>query len=238
MDTLEDFLMSRPPTANRPLLGLTILAVEDSRYACEALRLLCIKSGARIRRADSLDHARRHLRVYRPNVLIVDLGLPDGSGTELISEAASGSPRADVILGTSGDPGAADRALRAGADGFLDKPVGSLGHFQSVILDHLPPERRPAGLRPLSGETVDPDPLALRDDYAHARALLPDPGDEASVAYAIQFLGGLAQSTSDRKLASAIEAVAFNMSFGAGIGEELDTVREILDGRLAAAAAF
>ena len=42
------------PTANRPLLGLTVLVIEDSKFACEAMRLLCLRSGERIRRADSL----------------------------------------------------------------------------------------------------------------------------------------------------------------------------------------
>ena len=109
MDDHDDFMMTRPPTARRPLLGLTVLVVEDSRFACEAMRLLCLRSGARIRRADSLQHARRHLAVYRPAVVIVDLGLPDGSGESLIADLAMGVPRVDVVLGTSGDTDGSSR---------------------------------------------------------------------------------------------------------------------------------
>ena len=74
------------PTADRPLLGLTVLVIEDSRDACEAMRLLCLRSGARIRRADCMRAARRHLQVYRPSVVIADLGLRDGNGIDLIQE--------------------------------------------------------------------------------------------------------------------------------------------------------
>ena len=45
-DALEDLVMLQPPTADRPLLGTIVLVVEDSRHACEGLRLICQRSGA------------------------------------------------------------------------------------------------------------------------------------------------------------------------------------------------
>ena len=143
MNELEYTSLTPAPTATRPLLGLTILVVEDSRFACDAMRLLCLRSGARIRRADCLRSARRHLQVYRPSVAIIDLGLPDGSGAELIKELAVAEPRIQALLAISGDDTKEELSLAAGADGFLSKPLSSLASFQTAVLRALPEEMRP-----------------------------------------------------------------------------------------------
>ncbi|MFT5744324.1 MAG: two-component system OmpR family response regulator [Paracoccaceae bacterium] len=208
MDDLDDFMMKRPPTARRPLLGLTVLVVEDSRFACEAMRLLCLRSGARIRRADSLQHARRHLAVYRPAVVIVDLGLPDGPGESLINDLTTGAPRVDVVLGTSGDPDGKDRALAAGADGFFAKPVQSLAQFQHMILSHLPEDRQPCAPWVLTDECISPDPMAYRDDLAHVADVLDGQEEDSSIDYITQFLSGVAQSANDTGLGVAVGNLA------------------------------
>src|SRR6056297_2914004 len=120
-DGITDLDCRPRPTADRPLLGLTVLVVEDSRFASEAMRLLCLRSGARIRRADCIASAERHLNVYRPSVASVDLGLPDGSGLELLERMHAMQPRVPILLGTSGAEreAAARAAGAAGADGFL-----------------------------------------------------------------------------------------------------------------------
>ena len=97
-----------------PLQGLTILVVEDSRFACEALRLIAQRAGARLRRAETLETARAHLRTYRPDVAIVDLGLPDGRGEALIRELVLARPRTAAIIGMSGLPSGRPSALAAG----------------------------------------------------------------------------------------------------------------------------
>ena len=196
------------PTATRPLLGMTILAVEDSRYACDALRLMALRSGARIRRADCLQAARRHLSLYRPTVAVIDLGLPDGSGAGLIAELVARSPRLPVILGISGDPFAENMLRAAGADGFLEKPLRSLLAFQNAIIAALPDSRKPGGIRLVSDDPVTPDPLAYQDDIAHAAALLQEAGEPGLADYIAQFLAGLARSAEDSALEAAARALA------------------------------
>ncbi len=202
-DELTTRMMARKPTPERPLLGLTVLVVEDSRFACEAMRLLCLRSGARIRRADCLASAHRHLAVYRPSAVIVDMGLPDGSGADLIQELAASDQRVPVILGTSGDSAAETEALAAGADGFLEKPITSLASFQQAVLIHLPSDGQPGGPRVLSSDTVAPDLIALRDDLSHVASVISHPMDAEQMEYVAQFLSSIAQSAGDSDLADA-----------------------------------
>ncbi len=217
MDLLDDYLMSRPPSPAYPLLGLTILLVEDSRYASDAIRLLCQRSGARLRRADTLAHARRHLAVYRPSVVIVDLGLPDGPGLALIREVLHEPPPAPVVLAISGEPEGAHAALAAGAAGFIAKPVASLAGFQQAILRHLPPDRRPRMIRSAEDPAITPDPLALVDDLDQAAAMLAR-AKGAEMDYALQFIGSLARDGGDRQLAAAVVGFVQARDRGEGHG--------------------
>jgi len=199
MDDLVSELEFRPrPTADRPLLGMTVLVVEDSRFASEAVRLLCLRSGARIRRADCIGAAEKHLHVYRPSVAIVDLGLPDGSGLDLIARMHELRPRVPILLGTSGaDRDEGERcATDAGADGFLPKPIESLATFQAVILGHLPETLRPRmPPRLVVGDSIAPDKIAYREDLAHAMDLLAL--DEPPLGYLRRFLLGVARTAHD-----------------------------------------
>ncbi|MEP1588529.1 MAG: response regulator [Tateyamaria sp.] len=233
MDT-DPFTPNYPaPTALRPLLGLTVLVIEDSRYACEALRLLCLRSGARIRRADTLRSARRHLQVYRPSVAIIDVGLPDGNGSDLIRELVDSNQRPDVILGTSGDFDGEESVMGAGADGFLDKPIVSLAVFQDTILTHLPMDRHPAGPRAVPQELVEPDPIAYRDDMAHVADVLEAGSDTRTLDYVAQFLGGVARSAEDRELATATDALAAKRACGDSATSEAATIAGLVQLRLA-----
>ncbi|WP_172296698.1 response regulator [Pseudoruegeria sp. HB172150] len=220
------------PLTTQPLGGFTVLVIEDSRFASEAVRLLCLKSGARIRRADSLSSAQRHLMVYVPTVVIVDLGLPDGSGTDLIAQLAKATPRIPVILATSGDDTLFDAARAAGADGVLAKPIESLAVFQKAVLELLPADQRPVALRVVPSEVVAPDPIAFHDDLAHIAEVLKGHEDESTVDYAARFLAGVARSAHDDALLRAAERLSRSYARGLSFGADLDRVSGLLRERL------
>lgn len=207
----------RRPTTTRPLLGMTILAVEDSLYACDALRLMSLHSGARLRRADCIKSARRHLQVYRPSVVIVDIGLPDGNGAELIEELQNAVSRVGVIMACSGDPFAEDMAYAAGADGFLAKPIESVGAFQHAILQHLPVDSVPNGPRAMGFEPIHPDPITFREDMAYVADILGGPVDARDIDYVTAFLRGVAVAAEDVALEEAASELASAQSKGAPI---------------------
>ncbi|SHI53628.1 response regulator [Wenxinia saemankumensis] len=198
MNGIDHMGGGRPAAPDRPLAGLTLLLVEDSRHAADGIRLFCQRAGARIRRADSLAAARRHLCVYRPGAVVVDMGLPDGTGAELIAELHAARPRIGILLGLSADPGARAAALQAGADGFLTKPGPTFAGFVALLG---------------AGATSDGPALAvgaegpsLRDDLARAEMLLVE--EDGNVAYAAQFLGSLARASGDGPLARGADRLS------------------------------
>ncbi len=235
-EQLEDFLMTRAPTPERPLLGQTVLVVEDSRFACDAMRLLSLRSGARIRRADSLKSAARHLSTYRPSVVIIDIGLPDGSGLDLIREIAGSNQRISVILATSGDDVMEGAAMEAGADGFLPKPISSLAAFQTAILDILPASDQPRGPRSIPEDIIDPDPLALKEDLAHAVEIMRAGPEDSPVDYVTQFLSGIAEAAQDDALQAAADALAAHTRAGTPGHSAFSELESLITARLAAAA--
>lgn len=190
-----------------PLAGVTVLLVEDSRFASDALRLMCQRSGARLRRAETMAQARLHLRIYCPDVVIVDLGLPDGRGDRLIRDLTI-TRAAAVVLGLSGDPDGRVQALAAGAMGFLEKPVSGIGAFQRAILRHVPGRFAPTVHDDAEGVGALVDPLALRDDLAHAADLMAMAPDAVARGYLARFIGGLARSIGDADLGAAAAAAA------------------------------
>lgn len=174
----------------------TLLLVEDSRVTADCVRLLFRSAGGRLRRADSLRSARRHISLYTPDAAIVDLGLPDGSGLDLIAEMARRRPRCGLIVATSGDPDLEKDALLAGADRFLHKPFGSGAAFCQILGPVF------FGLRQTGSAEAEPASAALRDDLYLALDMMNGAG--APPAYTHQFIAQLACMTGDGALEHSV----------------------------------
>jgi DNA-binding NarL/FixJ family response regulator len=81
---------------------------------------------------------RAALRQGRPDVLLADLGLPDGSGLDVIAEAATRHAGLPIMVITVfGDERRVVRAIKAGATGYLlkDDPTHEIGAAIQLLLD-------------------------------------------------------------------------------------------------------
>ena len=125
--------MRLPPVVETILLGRLdlgriamkrVLLVEDHAAFREALaKVLEWEVGfERVPQAGSLSEGLARAGVLDLDVAVVNLGLPDGDGTDLISQMRSTEPDVPVLaLTLSQDPARHARALDAGAKGVITK---------------------------------------------------------------------------------------------------------------------
>jgi two-component system KDP operon response regulator KdpE len=102
-----------------------ILIVEDDPSIQAVLRILAEANGMRVIAADTFDLARREAAQYRPDLAIVDLGLPDRDGIDLIRDLRSWSGLPIIVLTARTIDLQRKAALDAGADEFLTKPFSA-----------------------------------------------------------------------------------------------------------------
>lgn len=189
----------------RCLDGLALMLVDDSRSVSEAIRMMATASGARIRRADCLASAARHMSIFRPDVIIIDLSLPDGNGTDLARTIADGNhPKPGILIVSGADEDVAAIAVDAsGADGFLLKPIESLQAFQNAVLAVCPghADQQPDWTAEFSHDLSDSD--ALTQDYRNALDMLAEAtgqSDPTALRFCAQFLRGTAATAGDDEL--------------------------------------
>lgn len=214
-----------------PLDGLTVLVVEDSKLSSETLRLLCISSGARVRRAKGITTTLRHLRTYRPDIVITEMHLPDGEGASLIASLNDMKPRPPVILGMSAQDDRAD-AIGAGADGFISKPVESLAIFQHAIRSALPPGLQQWKPSPVPDKQIVPDDMMLAQDLAHGLAILTSSDENQAIGYATAFITGVAAVADDIALFDCAKALSAKISSGTQDLDDIGQLQSMLTQRL------
>jgi len=98
------------------------LVVEDDRAVQKVLRMMLEANGFRVVIADSCARGERDARSQRPDIAIVDLGLPDSDGIELIKAVRTWSPMPIIVLSARSDEVDKVTALEEGADDYVTKP--------------------------------------------------------------------------------------------------------------------
>lgn len=102
----------------------TVLMLEDIAETREWLRhaIAAAFPGSTVHEASTIRDAARLVASETFDLAIVDLGLPDGNGTEIIAALSSGRPRTTIVVATvMGDDASVIAALSRGAHGYLLK---------------------------------------------------------------------------------------------------------------------
>lgn len=102
----------------------TILIVEDEQAIRRFVRSALEAEGFRVCEADGVQRGLIEAATRKPDLVVLDLGLPDGDGQDFIRDLRLWSPIPVIVLSARVDETDKVKALDAGADDYLIKPFG------------------------------------------------------------------------------------------------------------------
>jgi two-component system OmpR family response regulator len=110
---------------NKTIYGNAMI-IEDERDLCYLLAMVLKQNNITSACAYSIKEARENIKKIKPSIIFLDNHLPDGIGSDFISQAKEIYPGAKVIMITAHDsPAEIDQAFHKGADYFISKPFNS-----------------------------------------------------------------------------------------------------------------
>jgi two-component system KDP operon response regulator KdpE len=104
---------------------IRILVVEDEADIRRFVRLALESAGYEAHEADGVKRGLIEAGTRRPELIILDLGLPDGDGVDFIRELRAWAAMPVIVLSARSTEGDKIAALDAGADDYLVKPFGA-----------------------------------------------------------------------------------------------------------------
>ena len=108
--------MSTPPN---------VIVIEDEANLRRFVRMILETESCRVFEADSLKRGLIESGTRHPDLVILDLGLPDGDGVDFIHEFRNWSEVPIIVLSARSSEADKVAALDAGADDYLTKPFGA-----------------------------------------------------------------------------------------------------------------
>ncbi len=124
-------------TVNEPVSrpGLRLLVVEDHRDTLSTLERLLTRRGYIVRTAGSIAESLEVAREYEFDVLVSDIGLPDGRGTELLQQMSTlrGKRPPSIAMSGFGMEEDLERSRQAGFAEHLTKPVEFPSLHQAIV---------------------------------------------------------------------------------------------------------
>lgn len=115
---------------------LVALLVEDDRNIRRSVRAALEANGWFVREAETLQQGISEASSTRLDLAIVDLGLPDGDGVEIIVSIRGRSQLPIVVLSARSEEEHKVRALDAGADDYVEKPF-RVAEFLARVRAHM-----------------------------------------------------------------------------------------------------
>ena len=122
-----------------------ILIVEDDAAIRRFVRLALEAQGHQVFEADGVQRGLIEAATRKPDLLVLDIGLPDGSGVDLVRDLRGWSTLPVVVLSARDDESDKIEALDAGADDYLVKPF-SIGELLARVRAGLRRRDRSADL--------------------------------------------------------------------------------------------
>lgn len=111
---------------------ISVLIVEDEKEIRRFLRAALESEGLRVHEAETLQRGLIEAATRKPDLVILDLGLPDGDGLDFIRDFRQWSQRPVIVLSARSEEEDKIAALDAGADDYLSKPFG-VGELQARL---------------------------------------------------------------------------------------------------------